>query len=483
MAAAPAAAELEGRLAPGRGRRRALGVRALLAACVQACAEGPFSLRRVTAVLNGDRAGFGLAAPVTYRQVEYLFGRLLSAVDPAPVPRRRPGEDPDAWAARREAARPPDAEERAARRERLCDDLLEAGVPAHLRAHGSVALDWTDAPAWARGARRGRPPADPDAGWGRRPAKGPGPRDERYFGYEEHVAVLVADEGGAPVPELVRRTALVRPAQRSAEVGLGLLARLGAAGVPGGDVVADAGYAYARAFCAGARRLGWAPVVDLHPADRGPAGTAQGAVVVEGELYCPAMPPGLVRPGPGVESASLAEARAPWRLRAKGRPDPDGYQRLACPAGTGLRCPLRPESLALPRSRPTVTAPPAEPGPCCRQRSVTVSPAERGKVWQKHPWGSAAWRASYARRGAAERAFARAKDRDATALAYPAARMMGLTRHRLVRTFAWCAHNLRVLAAFARRDQTAAVARPQPVRRRGRLADLVAGVVVPGPAG
>jgi hypothetical protein len=60
--------------------------------------------------------------------------------------------------------------------------------------------------------------------------------------------------------------------------------------------------------------------------------------------------------------------------------------------------------MALAYGRPTVTTVPKHPPACCRQKTVTVPAEVNQKTAQKHDWGSAAWRASYARRSAAERA-------------------------------------------------------------------------------
>jgi len=49
---------------------------------------------------------------------------------------------------------------------------------------------------------------DPEASWGRRHAKKPGPKDELFFGYYFSLATMVNDEGEDAVPELVRAMVL-----------------------------------------------------------------------------------------------------------------------------------------------------------------------------------------------------------------------------------------------------------------------------------
>jgi hypothetical protein len=62
-----------------------------------------------------------------------------------------------------------------------------------------------------------------------------------------------------------------------------------------GDVLCDSGYAHrvASHWALPVRRLGASLVMDLHPQDRGTQGTHHGAICANGNLYCPATPPGL----------------------------------------------------------------------------------------------------------------------------------------------------------------------------------------------
>lgn len=55
-----------------------------------------------------------------------------------------------------------------------------------------------------------------------------------------------------------------------------------AAGVPLGDILADSGYAHrdADTWAIPLRQAGAQLVQDLHPHDRGPRGTCQGAIIV-----------------------------------------------------------------------------------------------------------------------------------------------------------------------------------------------------------
>src|SRR5207244_6495026 len=110
---------------------------------------------------------------------------------------------------------------------------------------------------------------------------------------------------------------------------------------------------------------------DQHPHDRGPKGTHDGAIIANGNLYCPATPRTLLEPGPlprgtTPEQAAAHDARtaelARYKLGRITRDDEDGCHRVACPAVTGkIRCPLRPPSMTLDRGRPEILTPPGTP--------------------------------------------------------------------------------------------------------------------------
>jgi len=145
-----------------------------------------------------------------------------------------------------------------------------------------------------------------------------------------------------------------------------VLERLCASGVPIGDVLADSGYAHRRAesFALPMRALGARLVMDLHPNDRGPQGTFAGAVLHNGNLYCPATPTALLEIGPLARDASAAGVEAHDKMTAElscyklGRitaNDADGYHRVSCPAIMAkCRCPLRSGSMGLSFNRPQI---------------------------------------------------------------------------------------------------------------------------------
>ena len=67
----------------------------------------------------------------------------------------------------------------------ICDDLLEASVPAEFNdASSSLAVDWTDLESFSRPPpARGGDCADPEASWGHRKNNLLRSEDELFFGY------------------------------------------------------------------------------------------------------------------------------------------------------------------------------------------------------------------------------------------------------------------------------------------------------------
>jgi hypothetical protein len=83
------------------------------------------------------------------------------------------------------------------------------------------------------------------------------------------------------------------------------------------------------------RALGYSLVMDYKVTELGRQANSQGAVMVDGAFYCPAMPEALVnascdkRAGRADEATYKARvsARGQWRLVRKQGPDADGYAR------------------------------------------------------------------------------------------------------------------------------------------------------------
>jgi hypothetical protein len=264
-------------------------------------------------------------------------------------------------------------------------------------------------------------------------------------------------------------------------------------GVALGDILADSGYAHrdAGAWALPLRAAGAQLVQDLHPHDRGPQGTHHGAIIANGNLYCPATPQPLLHlgplgPGATADHVTVHDTQAAELARHKlGRltaDDTDGYHRVTCPAAMGkIRCPLRPDSMTLDRGRPEILTPPGHPPACCTQQTLTIGPDVAAKTRQKHDYPSAAHRRSYARRTAAERGFSTIKDPAGNTISRGWCRLTGLTPPALWLAALHAVRNQRILTAWnarqtenTRRAAAGLAPRTRKRRRKTTLASLTA---------
>jgi len=456
-------------------RHRQLRVRTLLAGMMLSQAgHRPAHLTRVldalTALPADDQVRLGVTEDwktgphlLTYRQTERTFGLVAGALDadePAGLP--------------------------SGRLQRICDALLEASVPEQFKdASASLAVDWTDLESFSRPPPRGTSNcADPEAAWGHRKNNLLRSQDELFYGYYLSAAIMMPGEHGPPVPEFARRGTVSSCRNDPVRALTPVLTAMPAAGISLGDVLADSGYAHrdADAWAIPLRAAGAQLVQDLHPHDRGPKGTHHGAIIANGNLYCPQTPRTLLELGPLARDATPDQAAAHDQQTAElarhklGKitsDDPDGYHRVACPAVTGkIRCPLRPSSMTLDRDRPEILTPPQHPQACCTQQTLTVPPDVNAKTAQKHDYPSKAHRRSYARRTGAERGFATIKDPATNNISRGWCRLMGLTPLMLFTTALLVVRNQRILHAWNTRQQEnhrrAAAGLPPKTRRRRR---------------
>ncbi len=100
---------------------------------------------------------------------------------------------------------------------------------------------------------------------------------------------MMPGENGPAVPEFARRTTICSCRRDPARALIPALTAMPAAGIPLGDILADSGYAHrdAGAWALPLRAAGALLIQDLHPHDRGPKGTHDGAIIANGNLYCP----------------------------------------------------------------------------------------------------------------------------------------------------------------------------------------------------
>jgi len=455
---------------PAGARRRQLSVRTLLAGMCLTQADGrPAHLTRVHRALvslpGDEQRRLGVLADwkhgphrLTYRQTEYTFGLAARA-----LAKDEPGGLPS-----------PELQE-------ACDDLLEASVPEEFKdASASLAVDWTDLESFSRPPPHGtRDCADPEASWGHRRNNLLRSQDELFYGWYLSAGTMEREDKGADVPELARRMTVCSCRRDPARALAPVLTAMPEHGIPLGGILADSGYAHrdAGAWAIPLRQAGAQLVQDLHPHDRGPQGTHHGAIISNGNLYCPQTPRALLELGPLPRDATKEQATAHdgrtaelarYKLGKITAGDADGYHRVQCPAAMGkIRCPLRPASMRLNRDRPEILTPPEHPPACCTRQTITVPPDVLAKTAQKHDYPSAAHRRSYARRTGAERGFATAKDPATNDIARGWCRLMGLAPLMLFTTVLLAVRNQRILAAWTARPRTRAAPPPGSRRKPG----------------
>jgi hypothetical protein len=456
-------------------RARQLRVRTLLAGmCLAQADHRPAHLTRVhqalTSLPEDDQWRLGVLTDwsrgphlLTYRQAEYTFGLITGALGK---------EEPDGLPSQALQA--------------ACDDLLEASIPEQFKdASRSLAVDWTDMESFSRPPPHGTSDcADPEASWGHRKNNLLRSEDELYWGYYLSAGVTMPEENGPAVPELARRATLSSCRHDPVRAFAPVLTAMPGQGIPLGDILDDSGYSHrdAAAWAIPLRAAGAQLVQDLHPHDRGPKGTHDGAVTANGNLYCPQTPRLLLELAPLARAATKEQAAdwerntaelARYKLGRLTADDQDGYHRVQCPAAMGkIRCPLRPASMRLDRDRPEILHPPEHPQACCAQQTITVPPDVLAKTAQKHDYPSAAWRRSYSRRTGAERGFATAKDPASNTISRGWCRLMGLAPLMLFTTTLLIVRNQRILHAWTVRQEDnqrrAAAGLPRKTRKRRR---------------
>jgi hypothetical protein len=456
-------------LLPPAARGRQLTAGTLLTGMMLTLADGrPAHLTRVHAALlalpENDQKRLGVIEDwkdgphqLTYRQVEHA-SRLITRA----LAKTRPDGAPSATL------------------QHVCDQLTEASIPGPFKnASTSLAADWTDVEAWARpvphhAAGTG---TDPEATWGHRNVNRKIQEGEMFYGYYLSAAVMVKDDNGPAVPELARRITAGNSACDPAAALARVLASMPAAGIALGDIIADSGYSHRvpDTWANPLRAAGAQLVQDLHPSDRGPQGTHHGAIISNGCLYCPATPTALLQLVPLPPGASSNDTAAHdeqtaelarHKLGVHAAADADGYSRHTCPAAAGkIRCPLRPASMTLDRSRPEILSAPEHPPACCTQQTITVPPQVAARTRQKHDYPSAQWRASYARRTAAERLNAAIKNPATSSIDHGWIRQTGLTPLMLWTACLIVVRNQRILAAQDKRQQHPARAATRKRRR------------------
>ncbi|WP_406406516.1 hypothetical protein [Streptomyces sp. NBC_01643] len=392
-----------------------------------------------------------------YAVVRRLFHAMLAAMNPSPLP-------PNKHLSREDARRLTAAAEPAAlaEREHRLALFTEAVLDESVRplksliaekSDGSVAIDATPIRTFSRGRRTAGPDlaTDPDAGWyvregdhrdpdsttadvmrpatkhqkptsnKRKGSKAPQKKAKYLFGYDAALAVtrdarydevLLTDRTPNPeiLPALVIGVSLDKPGHRPAYNGLKTLCRLRDRGYKPGFLAGDLAYNNSEPgeWQLPVRALGFRPVYDYRIDQLGKQAETQGSILVEGTWYCPSMPQPLIDATKDLYTerigretwTKLIAARKAFRLVPKEHEDPEGHQRMMCPAEAGkVQCPLKPRSLHRGIHLPLVDPEPSPAGPVkvCRQRSLTIAPEAGAKHWQALEYGDEQWQKVYFR--------------------------------------------------------------------------------------
>ena len=426
----------------------------------------------VPGAVSGDRAF--LAA---YRRVRYCFGQICSVVDPSPLPKNRCLAGQDLKARIRKLV-PGQAEAARDRLEALASALIEASISVldeeeRAAFDGCTGLDATPVPLFSRGPskRAGLCASDPDGGWyvregdhrGREDGKGR-PLRKICWALEATIATTARPPGAPPAtPNLAIGMAMTRPGEDPGGTGARVLASVAARGHKAGWLGYDRACTQALPgrFHLPARALGYHPVMDYRDDQLGIQANSQGALLVEGRWYCPALPGPLITATTRLRDHAISRdlygqqiaARAAYQLKRKEGPDADGYQRLSCPAaGTHPRliCPLRQASLSPRDGRAKVFQPPPEPPGICRQTAITISPGVGARYRQDLPYGTPAWHARYATlRNTIEGLNGYVKDPAHQALAQPGRRRVrGIAAQSIFTALLLAAANIRKIRAW-----------------------------------
>ena len=317
--------------------------------------------------------------------------------------------------------------------------------------------------------------ADPEASWGHRKNNLLRSQDELFYGYYLSAGIMMREENGPAVPELARRATVSSCRHDPVRAFVPVLTAMPAAGIPLGDILDDSGYAHrdAGAWALPLRAAGAQLVQDLHPHDRGPKGTHDGAIIATATCTARSTPApaagtraarphrhqGAGRgPRPQDRRAGPLQARPPHRRRRRRLPpravprrhgqDPLPAAASVDDAGPGPA-----------RDPPPPGAPPGLLRPADHHRPArTCSPRPRRNTTTRPRPGAAPTPAAPAPNAASPPP----RTPPPTTSARGWCRLMGLAPLMLFTTTLLVARNQRILTAWNTRQEENASAAPPP---------------------
>ena len=447
-----------------------------------------------------------------YHRVYRALHRILSVIDPYPGPRRGRITRAEFDALQR-TWDDAEVDKKQQRLVTVTNALLQASIdvlPDSIRRNwtGNICVDATLVKTWGKaGSPTVRKNQDcsqdrmsPEylAGWYTRtddhrepdtPARGTRGRGKYAWGYEAHLGVMTTNtpDTTPDFPLLVLGMSLDKPAGRVGENATTVLTSIIERGNPAGICASDRAYfpnAKPEKFQLPARALGYRLCGDYRDDQLGVQAEHGGALLVEGNWYCPSIPQPLIDATADHRNrridddvyADRIRQRARYLFRPKQTTTPTGNTPHMCPArgpGATATCPLVPASgpvpLGLPTTRTRIVTPPADPDVCCTNTTsitfpnaphpaVSPAPTAAAKYGQDLQYKSPQWQAMFSTlRNTIEgfNAFTKSVTDEALELA----------GRRRVRGYAWqavlvacmiTASNLRKIKTFLlKRDQPA----------------------------
>ncbi|WP_298209432.1 hypothetical protein [Ferrimicrobium sp.] len=311
---------------------------------------------------------------------------------------------------------------------------------------------------------------EPDGAWYKRDGDhrddGESRRLSVFWGYEATLVVLASDSKDDRFPRIVVGIDFDKPGVNIAGHAREVFASIIARGHQPTWVVADRAYlpnSKLEALQLPLRAMGFELCFDYQRNQLGIQDNYAGAILVEGNWFCPAMPQALIdatkdfREGKIDEPtyAARIESRRAYLLRPKARPDADGYVPMMCPAAGAsptVTCELKKRKLRPKKAGlPAIANPPESPDKICtNSESVTFGPTAGAKFSQKLLYGSTEWHKRYAHaRNTIEGFNGYLKDADYGALHDPGRRRAaGFVSQFLFTTFITLAANIRKIRSF-----------------------------------
>ena len=241
------------------------------------------------------------------------------------------------------------------RLEALVNALLDASVSVLTETEraafdGGTGLDATPVPLFSRGPsnRAGLCASDPDGGWYVREGDHREREDDKgkplrkiSWALEATIAATARPPGAPPAcPDLAIGLALARPGEDPGGTGARVLASVAARGHKTGWLGYDRACTAALPgrFHLPARALGYQPVMDYRAGQPGIQANTQGALLVQGTWYCPALPGPLITATTEPRGHAITRelysqqitARACYQLNRKNGPDADGLPARRC---------------------------------------------------------------------------------------------------------------------------------------------------------